>query len=74
MKRAARDACEEEWKQIKIGHDKVVEAWKMECEVLKVAGTQPRDLPTKPKRSSKLKPVVEDELDNDEEDESDGDE
>ena len=74
VKRAARDTCKEDWKQIKIGHDKAVEAWKMECEILKVAGTWPRDLPTKPKRSSKLKPVVEDELDDNEEDESYGDE
>ena len=74
VKRAARDVCEDKWKQIKIGHDKVVEPWKMQCEILKAAGTQPRDLPTKPKRSPKPTPVVEGELDNNEEDEGDGDE
>ena len=39
LKRAARDTCEDQWKQIKTGHDKAVEAWKMECERLKMAGT-----------------------------------
>ena len=39
LKRAARNACEDEWKQIKIRHDNVVSAWEMECERLKVAGT-----------------------------------
>ena len=38
----------------------------MECERLKVTGTQPKDLPTKPKRPPKPKPVVEDDLDNEE--------
>ena len=60
-KRAARDACEEEWKQIKIRHDNTFPAWKTECERLKAAGTQPKDSPTKPK------PVVENDLDSDEE-------
>ena len=69
MKRAARDACEDEWKQIKIRHDNTVSAWKTECARLKVAGTQPRDLATKLKRPLKPKPVVEDDLDNDEEEE-----
>ena len=66
LKRAARDACEDEWKQIKIRHDNTVSIWKTECVIMKVAGTQPKDLPTKPKRLLKPKPVVEDDLDNDE--------
>ena len=48
LKRAARDACEDEWKQIKIRHDNTVSAWKTECERLKAAGTQLKDLPMKP--------------------------
>ena len=44
LKRAARDAYEDEWKQIKIRHDHAVSAWKTECARLKVAVTQPRDL------------------------------
>ena len=28
LKRAARDACKDEWKQIKIRHDNTVLAWK----------------------------------------------
>ena len=53
-----------------IRHDNTVLAWKLECERLKSAGIQPKDLPTKPKRPLKPKPVVEDGLDNDEEEES----
>ena len=63
MKRAARDPCNDEWKQIKIRHDNTVSVWKTECAILKVAGTQPRDLPTKPK------PVVEHDPDDNEEEE-----
>ena len=36
----------------------------MECERLKAGGARPRDLPTKPKRPSKPKPVVEADEDN----------
>ena len=45
-----------------------------ECERLKVAGTQwPKDLPTKPKRPPKPKPVVEhDPGDNEEEESGEG--
>ena len=50
--KAARDACKEEWRQIKDLHGQVVEAWKA---------------------PSKLKPVMEDELDDDKDDESDRD-
>ena len=39
LKRAARDACEDEWKQIMIRHDNTVSVWKTECGILKVAGT-----------------------------------
>ena len=72
--RAARDACKDEWKQIKIRHDNTVSAWKTECAKLKVAGTQPKDLQSKPKRPPKPKPVVEDDLDNNEEEVSGEDE
>ena len=54
-------------RQIKIRHDHTVSAWKTVCVRLKVAGTQPRDLPTKLKSPPKPKPGVEDNLDNDEE-------
>ena len=43
QKKAARDACEEEWRQIKDLHDRAVEAWKAECEKLKEAKTQLRE-------------------------------
>ena len=33
QKKAARDACEEEWRQIKV---QAVEAWKAECQKLKL--------------------------------------
>ena len=39
LKIAARNACEDEWKQIKIRHDNAVLAWNTECERLKVTGT-----------------------------------
>ena len=41
---------------------------------LKVAETGPKDLPTNPKRPPKPKPAVGDELDDNENNESDGDE
>ena len=63
-KRAAREQCEAEWKLIKEEHERAVEAWKLECERLKAGGARPRDLPTKPKRPSKPKPVVEADEDN----------
>ena len=40
QKKGARDACEEEWRQIKVLHDWAVEAWKAECEKLKEAKIQ----------------------------------
>ena len=70
LKRAARDACNDKWKLIKIRHDNTALTWKLECERLKSAGTQPKDLPAKLKRPPKPKPVVEDDLDNNEEEES----
>ena len=70
VKWIAMDACEREWKAIKIKHDQGVEAWKVKCGILKAAGTRPKDLPIKPKRPSRPKPVVEDEED-EEDDESD---
>ena len=68
------DAREDEWKHIKIRHDNTVLAWKTECERLKVAGTWPKDLLTKPKRPLKPKPVVEHDPDDNEEEESGEDE
>ena len=58
LKRAARDACKDKWKQMKIRHDNIVFTWKLECERLKPAGTEPKDLPTNPKRPLKPKSVV----------------
>lgn len=72
-KRDARDACKEEWKEIKTLHDQAVVAWKMGCERLKATEAWPRDLPIKPKRAPKPKPVVEDELDDDGDGESNED-
>ena len=63
-KRAARDQCEAEWKLIKEEHEKATEAWKLECERLKMDGVRPKDLPSKPKRPAKPKLVVEDKEDN----------
>ena len=51
----------------------MVLGWKMGHERLKVAGTLPRDLPTKPKKSPKPKPVVKDDVDNNKEEVSDED-
>ena len=70
-KRAAREQCEAEWKLIKEEHERATEAWKLECERLKSDGVRPKDLPTKPKRPAKPKPVVEDEEDDDEDNSSD---
>lgn len=70
-KRAAREQCEAEWKLIKEEHERATEAWKLECERLKSDGVRPKDLPTKPKRPAKPKPVVEDEEDDDKDNSSD---
>lgn len=64
VRQAVRDACEQEWREIKILHDQAVESWKAESVRLNVVRMQPRDLPTKPKL------VVEDKLDDNEDDES----
>ena len=67
----ARDQCEAEWKLIKEEHEKATEAWKLECERLKMDGVRPKNLPSKPKRPAKPKPVVEDEEDEEEDNSSD---
>ena len=54
---------------MKVLHDRAVETCKAVCERLKEAKNRPRDSPVKPKRPLKPKPVVEDELDDDEDDE-----
>jgi hypothetical protein len=58
-RRAAKAVSEDEWKAIKATHEAAVAAWKSSCFELRAAGTRPKDLPPKPKRPSKPKPVFE---------------
>jgi uncharacterized glyoxalase superfamily protein PhnB len=55
--KAARAAVDAEWKEI-IAEHKAVEAWEVECARLKEAGIRVKDLPAKPKRPPKPKPVL----------------
>ena len=41
-------------------HQEAIEAWKAECDRLKAQNVRAKDLPAKPKRPLKPKPVVED--------------
>jgi len=57
-RRAAKAITKNEWMTIKAMHDAAVAGWKSTCAELRVAGTRPKDLPPKPKRPSKPKPVL----------------
>jgi hypothetical protein len=71
-KNAAKTAAEEEWKVIKAAHEAAVAEWQLTCEALKAAGTRKKDLPSKPKRPPKPKPVLNEPPEgNEEEDSSD---
>jgi len=67
-RRAAKAAAEDEWKTIKATHEAAAAAWKSACANLRVAGTRPKDLPQKPKRPPKPKPVLEELLEDNKDD------
>jgi hypothetical protein len=68
-RRAANAVAEDEWKTIKATHEAAVAAWKSACAELRAAGTRPKDLPPKPKRPPKPKPVLEEFPEGNEDDE-----
>jgi hypothetical protein len=71
--KAAKAAAEVEWKAIVTAHERALKEWVDECEILRAQNVRVRDLPRKPKRPPKPKPVVEAVGDEDE-DENDEDE
>jgi hypothetical protein len=47
--KVAKAAADGDWKRVVAEHEKVVELWKANCTLLRLAGTNVKDLPTKPK-------------------------
>jgi hypothetical protein len=57
-RRLAKAALEAGWKEMKARHQQALEAWEADCEQLRRNGATARNLPKKPKRPPKPKPVV----------------
>jgi len=72
-RRAAKAVAEDEWKTVKATYEAAVAAWKSTCAELRAAGTRPKDLPPKPKRPPKPKPVLEEFPEGNEDDEEHSD-
>ena len=64
-----KEHVETEWKEILKEHALALEAWEETCRELRAKGTRVKDLPKKPKRAPKPKPV---EIGPDSEDEEEG--
>ncbi|KAF8876881.1 hypothetical protein CPB84DRAFT_1736288 [Gymnopilus junonius] len=75
-KKGARAKLEEEWKAIKVRHEKAVELWKLDCEKRASEGVLKKDMPKKPKlqRKPKLPPSLEETVDDEEVDDEEDDE
>jgi hypothetical protein len=72
-KKAEKERLEAEWKAMLVVHEENVDAWAAQCLELKMAGTEAKDLPKKPKRPLKPKPKESDADDDDSSDDSEGD-
>ena len=57
--KAAKAAAEAEWTMIVTAHEQAVKDWTTECERLRAQNVRVKDLPPKPKRLPKPKPVLE---------------
>ena len=58
-RKAAKATAEAEWVQIVTAHEQAVKDWVAECEKLRAQKVRVKDLPPKPKRPPKPKPVTE---------------
>lgn len=64
-KKVGREAAEAAWKLLLIAHDQAVIAWEAEKLALRASGVKVKDLPKKPKKPLKPKPVVEADFESD---------
>lgn len=59
LKKASKEVAEAAWKTVMAVHNQAVVEWEANKLVLRAEGTKVKDLPKKPKRPVKPKPVVE---------------